>query len=223
MRFFTKLLDLLFPPKCMFCRRVLPYGARGCCESCRESLPKRDEPKRGGWFSLCVSPLRYEGAVRQALIRFKFQDQPEYAAQLGAFLARCVREELEGQYDLITWVPVSDQRRKLRGYDQAMLLAAAAAVELGTVPAETLRKRKHIPAQSSLESAEERRTNVLGAYEAVAPERLAGKRILLIDDIITTGSTLEEASRTLLEAGAEAVVCAAVAHTVEKPKEEESL
>ena len=223
MGFLSSVLDFLFPPKCMFCRKVLPVGQRGCCSICEQKLIQDLPPRRGVNFTTCYAPMIYEGTVRDALIRFKFRDRPGYATELGKILADCLRENLSGQYDIITWVPVSEKRLKQRGYDQAMLLAMAAALALDDVAVETLKKRKDTPAQSSLDGADQRRTNVIDAYEIVDPELVAGQRILLIDDIITTGATLEEASRTLKRAGAASVVAAAVAKTQNKHTKEETL
>ena len=215
MGIFAAITDLLFPPKCIFCRKILRTGAGAACNDCLERLTRHDRPRTGRYFTRCYAPMRYEGQVRDAVIRFKFQDQPGYATEFGRILAGCITENLEGQYDLITWIPVSDQRRKQRGYDQAMLLAMAAALELDDVAVETLKKSADNPAQSSLENAAARRNNVRDAYRVPEPELVEGKRILLIDDIITTGSTLDEASRTLLEAGAREVIAAALAETVQ--------
>lgn len=223
MGFLSSVLDFLFPPKCMFCRKVLPVGQRGCCSICEQKLIQDLPPRRGVNFTTCYAPMIYEGTVRDALIRFKFRDRPGYATELGKILADCIRENLSGQYDIITWVPVSEKRLKQRGYDQAMLLTMAAALALDDVAVETLKKRKDTPAQSSLDGADQRRTNVIDAYEIVDPELVAGQRILLIDDIITTGATLEEASRTLKRAGAASVVAAAVAKTQNKHTKEETL
>ena len=223
MGFLSSVLDFLFPPKCMFCRKVLPVGQRGCCSICEQKLIQDLPPRRGVNFTTCYAPMIYEGTVRDALIRFKFRDRPGYATELGKILADCIRENLSGQYDIITWVPVSEKRLKQRGYDQAMLLAMAAALALDDVAVETLKKRKDTPAQSSLDGADQRRTNVIDAYEIVDPELVAGQRILLIDDIITTGATLEEASRTLKRSGAASVVAAAVAKTQNKHTKEETL
>ena len=223
MGFLSSVLDFLFPPKCMFCRKVLPVGQRGCCSICKQKLIQDLPPRRGVNFTTCYAPMIYEGTVRDALIRFKFRDRPGYATELGKILADCIRENLSGQYDIITWVPVSEKRLKQRGYDQAMLLAMAAALALDDVAVETLKKRKDTPAQSSLDGADQRRTNVIDAYEIVDPELVAGQRILLIDDIITTGATLEEASRTLKRSGAASVVAAAVAKTQNKHTKEETL
>ena len=203
--------DLLFPPKCMFCRKILRGGDGAACKACEAELTGHDGVRTGTYFSRCVIPMAYEGKVRDAIIRFKFQDQPGYATEFGRILAKCIQNEFAGQYDLITWIPVSGQRLKKRGYDQAMLLAMAAALELGDVAVETLRKTADNPAQSSLTDAAARKTNVQGAYTVPEPELIEGKRILLIDDIITTGSTLDEASRTLLASGASEVLAAALA------------
>ena len=122
---------------------------------------------------------------------------------------------MAGEYDLITWVPVSEERLKKRGYDQAMLLAMAAALELQDVAVETLKKPADNLAQSSLNDKKARKDNVQDAYLVPDPDLVEGKRILLIDDIITTGATLDEASRTLLEAGAKSVVAASLAQPTE--------
>ena len=211
MGFFSGLLDLLFPPKCVFCRRVLPYGEHGSCEKCKEGLPRMEAPRRSTYCVKCVAPLRYEGNVREAFIRFKFHDQSAYATEFARIMADSIRKELAGEYDLITWIPVSEKRRKERGYDQAMLLAMAVALELNDVAVETLRKEKDNPAQSSLTGQEERLKNVKNAYVVSEPQLVDGKRILLIDDILTTGATMDEAAKMLLKSGAQAVLGAALA------------
>ena len=134
-----------------------------------------------------------------------------YARQFGAWLAVTVRDKLTGKFDLVTWVPVSRKRRRTRGYDQAELLCRETARELGMQPLLTLEKCTDNRAQSSLSGAEERFENAKGAYRAVQPERFAGKRILLIDDIVTTGATMSECVRVLRKAEAAEVVCAALA------------
>ena len=215
MGFISGILDLLFPPKCMFCRRVLRAGSQGSCGDCRKKVSADIPPLGGSYFSRCCVAMEYGGSVRDAIIRFKFKDQPGYATEFGRILAETIRTQAKGDYDLITWIPVSPERLKKRGYDQAMLIAMSAALELGDVAVETLRKQRHNPAQSSISDVAQRKSNVLGAYEATDPELIAGKRILLIDDIITTGSTMDEASRTLLDAGAREVIGAALAHPIE--------
>ena len=201
-----KLLDLFFPPHCAFCRKA---GVHGLCKDCERSLPyARVQLCEGAGFGKCASPLLYEDAVRESLLRFKF-----HGAQGAA-------EELGGEFDTVTWVPVSRKRERERGYDQAFLLARETASHWGIKPMRLLRKTKDNAAQSGLASAAERRGNVLGVYTAENIDKIRGAKILLIDDILTTGATLGECVRVLREAGAERVVCATLARAVtEKEKE----
>lgn len=207
------LLDTLFPPKCAFCRRVLRRGESGMCAECETKLPRRENPREKGpdFVDAIVSPLEYKDNVRAALIRYKFNGVTASAGLFGRIVAESVRENLSGEYDMISWVPLSSERLRERGYDQAMLIAMAAALELDDVAVETLRKTRNAAPQSGTESAEARRANISGAYEVIDPELVKGHRVLLIDDIITTGSTVSECARMLGLAGAESVVCASVA------------
>ena len=213
MGFIASLLDLLFPPKCVFCGKVLNDNADSWCDKCVESLPYTlDGGKQDGiYYDYCISPLYYRGAVRRSILRYKFKGASGYASAYGKMLAECIREHPDIGHDIISWVPLSSKRERSRGYDQAMLLALATALELGDVAAETLRKPRDVRAQSELGAAEERRANISGAYEAADPELIEGKTVLLIDDIVTTGSTLDECAGVLLAAGASRVVCAALA------------
>ncbi|MBR7056685.1 MAG: ComF family protein [Oscillospiraceae bacterium] len=212
-RLISGLLDLLFPPKCAFCRRLVKSNNNLLCPACRANLPYTEDggAQHGDFFRLCISALYYEDTVRQALLRYKFQGSSGYAGTFGRLLADCIRAELRGQYDLISWVPLSRERLRERGYDQAMLLAQAAALELQDVAVSTLDKVRNAEKQSGVGSAEKRRANISGAYRVADAELIQGRRILLIDDIVTTGATLSECARTLLEGGASQVVCATVA------------
>ena len=209
------LLDLIFPPKCVFCRKLLRKGEDGICTRCQEHLPWCVGPEAEQtmeFISLCASPLWYQDEVRESFHRYKFKGSRGYAKVYGRLMAQCVQDHLAGRDDLITWVPLSEQRRKARGYDQAMLLAEAAALELGDVAAETLAKVRDTSAQSGLGKDDSaRRANVLGAYRPTDPELIAGQRILLMDDVVTTGSTLSECARTLRTTGAADVVCVTLA------------
>ena len=208
------LLDLLFPPRCPFCGKLLRAGEGGLCAKCQEALPwltGSQGEQRLEFVSCCVSPLRYQGEVRRSIHRYKFEGIRGYAGVYGTLIAQCVSDRLAGRYDLITWVPLSPKRRRERGYDQAMLLARAVAAALDGEAVETLSKVRHTDAQSGLKGEAERRANVLGVYEILDGEALAGRKILLIDDVATTGATLSECARILRTAGAEDVVCATLA------------
>ena len=210
-------LDLLFPPKCPFCRRVL--DAPGMCPECEKTLPWTDEAHslrklRGGL--LCAAPLWYEGPVREAVRRFKFHGGVCAAGPLGELIAQAAAERLSGEFDTVAWVPVSAKRLRKRGYDQSRLLAERACRLWDVEPEALLRKIRDNPAQSSLERAGDRWKNTQGVYEAAGSP--AGKRILLIDDVCSTGSTLVSAAEALLSAGAAGVVCASAAFP--RPEEE---
>ncbi len=212
--FFTRLLDLLFPPRCTFCRKFLKYNEKHVCQDCEKNLPYSGcRKKTGDFFSLCVSPLFYRDNVRRSILRYKFKGASNYASCYGKILAQCIKERLNEPYDYITWVPLSRERFRKRGYDQAALLAMATALELGNVAVELLRKPIDVPAQSGLGAAEKRKANVSGVYEAIDSDIIEGKNILIIDDVVTTGATLSECARVLLMAGAEKVYCAALATT----------
>ena len=213
MSIISTLLDLFFPPKCVFCAKILDKTDDGWCDKCTESLPFADDHGRqdGEVFDFCVSPLYYTGVVRRSILRYKFRGSSHYADVYGRFLADCIRDVPELKYDIISWVPLSNKRERSRGYDQAMLLALATALYLDDVAVETLKKPHDVQAQSELGDKIERRANISGAYETADFDLIEGKRILLIDDVVTTCSTLDECARVLLASGATGVVCAALA------------
>ncbi|MCL2563870.1 MAG: ComF family protein [Oscillospiraceae bacterium] len=218
MGIFTPVLDLLFPPKCVFCRRVL-RRERGVCSACAAELPAcvGDEALQyGDFFSVCVSPLYYADTVRESHHRYKFGGSRWYASVYAPFVAACVAEHLAGRYDFVTWVPLSRKRLRKRGYDQARLLAEATAKVLDAVAVPTMKKIKHTSPLSGLGGKEERRANIAGVYRVLGDAVIADKRILLMDDIVTTGSSLTECAKCLLMAGAEEVLCATLARRAEE-------
>ena len=220
----AKVLDLLFPPKCVFCHKLMERGE--ICPDCEKKLCAMEQPKNrtlpGGTF--CVSALPYEDIVRESILRFKFQGRDHYASVYGEIMARTAALELADRFDLVSWVPVSKKRKRQRGYDQAELLAKEMCRLWDAEPVRTLKKTRDNPPQSGLTSAEQRRANVLGVYEVVKREQFAGKRLLLVDDILTTGSTVQEAARVLKLAGAMEVMvltlAAAGEETASIPKPE---
>lgn len=213
-----KLLDLFFPPRCAFCRRT---GVHGVCADCERTLPyAKVQLCEGAGFGRCASPLLYEDAVRESLLRFKFHGAQSAAEGYGELLARCAAEELGGQFDTVTWVPVSKKREHERGYDQAYLLAKETARHWGIEPvraaAENEKQRRAVRAVLRRRAAGQCAGRVRGGNT----DRIRGAKILLIDDILTTGATLGECVRVLREAGAAVVVCATLARAVtEKEKD----
>lgn len=210
MKLLEALLNLLFPPKCPFCGKI--QETTGICPNCEKELPwilGAEVLREGPGGLRCAGAVWYEKTVRDALLRLKFQGASEIAEPLGELIARCAAEQFGGEFDTVTWVPVSRKRLRKRGYDQAELLARNACRLWETQPVRLLEKTADNPAQSGIRDAAARRANVLGVYEAVGD--VTGKRVLLIDDICTSGATLTECVRVLENAGAERVVCVAAA------------
>ncbi len=206
-------LDLLYPPKCVFCRRLLRKEETEVCRHCRTQLQEIEHSlQRGQFFERCHSVYYYENSVAEALRRFKFYGRREYASCFARLMAmRILREGVE--FDLITWAPVSKKRLRKRGYDQSLLLAQEMAKELGVPCVRTLRKLRDNPPQSTRHDFAARHANVLNAYEAIEPQNFYGRRVLVIDDVITSGATLSECCRILKTAGAGSLVCATFAAT----------
>lgn len=212
MNIFHWLRELVFPSKCILCRKKLATGEQDLCKSCRISVPRWAPGGRKLQFlDSWASVWYYEGYTRASLLRYKFRNARYYAAGYGRLLAMKLLEEHPEGFDAITWVPISTLRKFRRGYDQVELLAKAVGRELGMKPVRMLKKTRHNPPQSGLKDFSQRRANVLGAYRVTDPEIVRGKRILLLDDVITTGATAGECARVLLTAGAAQVHCGAVA------------
>ena len=212
MRALDWLLDLLYPPKCVICGRLLARGEREICPDCFESLPnfEGEKPKVDGADGLSVT-LFYEGAVRDSFLRFKFSGRDFYADVYGKWMAGRILDDLGCGFDGVCWVPVSKRRRRARGYDQAELLARKIAAELQLPILAALQKHAERNPQSQLKDAALRQANASGAFSVRPGAEVSGKTLLLIDDIVTTGATLSECCRMLRQAGAERIYCAAFA------------
>ena len=210
--------DFLAPRRCPFCGALISRGEL-LCARCADTLPYTEgRALRTGPFGRCAAPLWYEGSVREAILAFKFKGRMGGLDCFGQLMARCAAEEFGGEFDAVTWVPVSRKRQGRRHFDQSRLLAASLCVDWHTVPVATLRKIVDNPPQSGLGEAAARRANVLGVYEPVDRSVIAGKRWLLVDDIVTSGATLSECVRVLMEAGAADVVCLTLADAGDRGK-----
>ena len=209
---FRFLADVFFPSKCILCRKLLEKDELDLCKQCRCDNPvfthRKSKPQ---FLDSFTAVWYYEESVRSSLLRYKFSGAQSYADSYGRLLAMKLQQEYPDGFDVMTWVPVSSWRKLRRGFDQVELIACAAGRELGITPVPLLKKVRHNPPQSGLHNAAHRRANVLGAYRVVRPEVVCGKRILLLDDILTTGATASECARMLKTAGAKEVHCAAMA------------
>lgn len=231
MRLIHWLQELIFPPKCILCRKVLQPEEMDLCHECRteqEVFPygrQNPEPEsiyRPQFLDSLTAVWYYGGNVRRSIGRYKFQRQVHLSKPFARFLAMKLLEQGMDGIDLITWVPVHMLRRLERGFDQSQLLAEAVGAELHIDSVRLLKKRRYNRRQSGLRDASARKANVMGAYRIAAPERVRNKAILLLDDVHTTGNTSEECARMLKLAGAREVHFAAVAaahkqkHTLNK-------
>ena len=212
MKLYHALLQLLFPDKCILCGKVLHKEEQDLCRKCRTSVPEYPESKETLQFLDSFTAVwYYEGNVRRSLLRYKFYNARSLSRGYGHLLAEKVRREYPVGFDCITWVPVSARRKRERGYDQVELLAKVVGKELARDPVPLLKKVRHNRPHSGISGVKERRANALDAYREINPEAIAGKRILLLDDIITTGATAGECAKVLRKHGAIEVHCAAVA------------
>lgn len=216
MNFRTILLNLLYPPKCPFCGRVLNPGEEGLCSSCQKSLPWVDKPaKTVDFCDGCLSPLWYRDGVRRAVHAYKFRGGRAHSRFFGLVMAQALQDQWEEPVDAIVWVPLSRRHMRKRGYDQAELLAHRVGELTGLPVIRALEKVRETQTQSRLAGDSVRRANVLGAY-AVAPDaELEGKRIVLVDDVCTSGATMSECAACLRMAGAQSVVALSFARAGE--------
>jgi ComF family protein len=214
-------MDIIFPPRCIFCRRILSSQAeQEICGDCFKKIPftaERALSYNEDKLDRAICACDYSGIIREALLRLKFRDRPGYSRALSGILARVVEEEYGGLvFDLVISVPLHNQRKRDRGYNQALLLSRELSRGKGIKEASYLMERCRSTEAQSLLDRDKRADNIKGAFRVKKPEEVCGKRILLIDDIMTTGNTLNECARALKEAGAAYAAAAVVAASKKK-------
>lgn len=197
------LLDFFFPPKCIFCRKLLGKGEKDYCLSCSLDLPENDGIRVIPGAQACRAPLRYEGKARDAMIRYKFSGLSCYGP---AFARLMVPLASSSGAELIVWIPVSFRRRLERGYDQTELIAKELSARTG-IPAKKVLRKKHTGRQSAAGGPEARKRNVKGAFSVTDETAVRSRKLLLLDDVCTTGATLSEAVSVLNKAGAGEIFC----------------
>ena len=200
------ILNLIYPPKCPFCGRILEKSEEGLCSRCQRSLPwttGHNDPV--DFCDVSLSPLRYQNGVREAVHRYKFRYGRMHSHFLGTLMEQCLHDRWSEPVDVIVWVPLSKKHRRKRGYDQAEPLARRVGELSGIPVAAALEKTRETATQSRIEKPSERRANVLGAYRVREGVDLSGKRVVLVDDVVTSGATLSECASCLRMAGAESV------------------
>jgi len=206
MSVWEKILDLFFPPKCPYCQKILDDPRAPLCPACQAKLPwlegKAGE-RRIDQADGCFSPLAYDDTVRTAIHRYKFHRVRALGRPFAILMAQCLGDRLPEGADLISWAPVSRQRFRERGFDQAELMAREVGRLLSIPAGPSLKKIRDTQPQSELEEESARRANARGAYDLLPGTDLTGRRVVLVDDVVTSGSTLRECVALLRRAGAE--------------------
>ncbi|MBM4142492.1 MAG: ComF family protein [Lentisphaerae bacterium] len=229
------LLDLVYPRTCAACGREPGRGGRHVCWDCRTRMdilggalcrvcgdPVEAETGHAFTCSSCAghrphfdlarSAARYRRPLNAVLQAFKYRSMACLAADLTPLLAACVGVHYgRVRFDALTYVPLHRLKERERTYNQAGLLARALSRLNGFPPvANCLRRVRPTPTQTGL-SAFQRRANVRDAFRVTMPEWIRGRTVLLIDDVMTTGATVNECARVLRKAGASGVYVATVA------------
>lgn len=215
-----KLSYAVFPKRCELCGEIIELDEIRC-EECRslkrisgelcnkcgniKSNCRCKRNERTPEYKAFIAPFYYEKSVAAAANRFKDYGYPELSKAMGREMAQHISEHFGNiGFDCITFVPMSKKKQEKRGYNQAQLLAEEISIHLGVPSKELIAKTSKTPDQKR-QSARERRMNLHGAFDLISGEEVDEKVILLIDDIKTTGSTLNECAYVLNAYGARAV------------------
>ena len=216
--------EALSPTTCASCDAPIPFKNVFCPE-CAGSVVRdagagigeSDRSSGGscpGGLERAVAFSLFGGAVAAALRRLKYEERPDLARPLGHLLRRAARDaDLAAGADVVVPVPLHPRRLAERGFNQAALLAAEVAGELRAPTApRALSRARDTPQQAMLDRAG-RLNNVTRAFLAIDPARVRGRRVVLVDDVMTTGATLTACAEALLEAGASSVAGLVVARS----------
>lgn len=208
LNFVEKILNLMYPPVCGICNKEINTYL---CGNCEKEINKNtcvwESVYEDKYFSSHVYLFKYEGIIRNKIISYKFEDKPYlYKTFCEIFVKNKKVCEFLKSYDIITSVPMYRKKKNQRGYNQSELIAKEIAKRVENIEYKNkiLVKIKNTPKQSSL-NKEQRKENVKNAYIANNIESINNKKIVIFDDIYTTGATCNECAKTLIEAGAKSV------------------
>lgn len=228
-------LCAVFPRRCIYCGKVI-VPERQICEDCETNLPRISAPicplcghakedcvckqKKHKFKAICA-PFYYEEAIVQAIHRLKFESKDFLAEPFASDMAECVRREYADiAFDAVAFVPFTKRQMRLREWNPSETLAKALAEQLNLPLEPMLVKLYETKAQHTLESRA-RTGNVFGVFDVADANAVAGKTVLLVDDIKTTGATLHECAKMLMLADAKAVYACTFAVTKRKSEDTE--
>jgi ComF family protein len=195
------IIDVLLPRRCPSCKTLVAITAPTFCNDCRSQIKFSDDKGEGSLFL-------YGGLVRELILNAKFKPDESISRILSRFLAQTLRKEgdlriLAQSFDLVTYVPSHFRRRLTRGHELPALLAQSIATVIKRPLKHLLVCSRFDPPLSAAPSALERLSQVEGRYR-LAKTNAKPSRILLVDDVVTTGATLQSAANVLIMAGHEA-------------------
>ncbi len=212
----NKLLDLLFPAKCIGCGKQ----ETSLCLKCTENIePPQETPNRN-----IYAIFSYKNkTIRQALWNLKYKGHTSIADTIAIFMYDKILEELsellimeDFKNPILIPIPLSKKRLRFRGFNQSEILAKEIyKIDTGLtlkLSSNILFKIKETKSQMKIKNKTERLKNLSGCFYVKRPDEIKGQNIILIDDITTTGATIKEASETLLKSGARKVIAFTVAH-----------
>jgi len=217
------LIDFIYPAVCFVCRERIPLEHRIICPDCWEKLPRNthnvlasgDKAISAGkrWFSFVAWRFVYSDEMRELIHHFKFNGFSRLRYPLGSEMSETVLGHQElNTADMIIAVPLHRARLRERGYNQSLLLARSVSEHTHIPVIEVLERIKNTLPQATFETAEDKIWNVRGIFTVKNPKTVQGKRIILVDDIFTTGATANECSKTLAGAGAREIMVVTAAY-----------
>jgi ComF family protein len=220
----AELIAVVVPPACVACHASLPRAELRLCASCTRALPwlprstcprcglprhRRTCPAAGAAFARAWAPLTYDGVARELVAALKFRGALPVAALMAAHIAANLPDDLRPAAAVVP-VPPQPARRRRRGFDPAGAIAAELAPRLDLPERDLLRRRDREPRQVGSTRAQRRRAGRLAIELRAAPPR----RVLLVDDVHTTGATLDACARVLVAGGCRHVIAVTYARTL---------
>lgn len=213
MNIITEILEIIFPTTCIICGGLNKNALCKKCETKLESkLVYKMEKYKNKNFETHIYIANYKGQIRNKILNYKFHSKPYMYKTFAKITIKSQKiYEILKTYDIITEIPIHKKRKNKRGYDQSQLIAREIGSNVeGLEYKQILQKTKNIVPQSSL-NKKQRKQNIKDAYKIQTKEKLLGKRIILFDDIYTTGSTANECAKELKQAGVKEVLILSLA------------